>query len=189
MEQKNYKKDYRFEIIDILLKERMHVRGIAKKLGINHMLISRKMQELFNESVVDFRQEGKNKVFFIKKTQEARNYVLITEQYKIIKVLSNYPLLRHIIEKIQKDKRIKLAILFGSYAKGLADKKSDVDIFVESNNRNLKKELGLFDSKLNLKIGKYDKSNNLIKEIEKNHVIIKGIDKYYEKNKFFKEVI
>ena len=189
MEQKNYKEDYRLEIMDILLKGKMHVRGIAKKLEVNHMIISRKMQELFNGNVVNFRQEGKNKVFFIKRTEEARNYVYITEQYKLIKVLSKYPLLRHIIEKIQKDKRIKLAILFGSYAKGLADKKSDIDVFIESNNRNIKKELSLLDSELSIKIGKYDKNNNLIREIEKNHVIIKGVDKYYEKNKFFEEAV
>ena len=138
MEQKNYKEDYRLEIIDILLKGRIHVRGVAKKLEVNHMIISRKMQELFNENVVNFKQEGKNKVFFIKGTEEARNYVFITEQYKLLKVLSKYPLLRNIIEKIQKDKRIKLAILFGSYAKGLADE-SDVDIFIESNNRGIKR--------------------------------------------------
>ncbi|MEK6812378.1 MAG: nucleotidyltransferase domain-containing protein [Nanoarchaeota archaeon] len=189
MEQKNYKEDYRLEIINILLKGRMHVRGIAKKLEVNHMIISRKMQELFNENVVNFKQEGKNKVFFIKGTEEARNYVFITEQYKLLKVLSKYPLLRNIIEKIQKDKRIKLAILFGSYAKGLADEKSDVDIFIESNNRGIKKELSLLDSELSIKIGKYDKNNNLIKEIEKNHVIIKGVSEYYEKNKFLEEAI
>jgi len=189
MEQKDYKEDYRLEIIDILLKERMHVRGIAKKLGVNHMIISRKMQELFNGNVVDFRQEGKNKVFLIKGTEEARNYIFITEQYKLIKVLKKYPLLRDIIKKIQKDKRIKLAILFGSYARGLADKKSDIDVFIESINRNVKKELSLLDSKLSIKIGKYDKNNNLIKEIEKNHVIIKGVDEYYEKNKFFEETV
>ena len=126
-------------------------------------------------------------VFLIKKTEEARNYLFIAEQYKLLKVLNKYPLLRDIIRKIQKDKRIKLAMLFGSYAKGLADKKSDIDIFIESNNRNIKKELSLLDSKLSIKIGKYNKNNNLIKEIEKNHVIIKGVDEYYEKNKFFEE--
>ena len=47
----------------------------------------------------------------------------------------------------------------------------------------------MLDSKLSIKIGKYDKNNNLIKEIEKNHVIIKGVDEYYEKNKFFEETV
>ena len=152
------------------------------------MIISRKMQELFNENAVDFNKEGKNKVFFIKKTEEARNYIFITEQYKLNKFLSRYSSLRNIIKKIQGDKRIKLAILFGSYAKDSADKKSDIDIFIETDDKNIKKELVLLDFKLSIKIGKYDKNNNLIKEIEKNHVIIKGVEEYYEKNKFFEEI-
>ena len=92
-----------------------------------------------------------------------------------------------IIEKIQNDKRIRLAILFGSYAKGLAKKDSDIDIFIETNNKKIKDDISLIDSKLSIKIGKYNKSNLLIKEIEKNHVIIKGGEYYYERNQFFKE--
>ena len=41
------------------------------------------------------------------------------------------------------------------------------------------------DTKLSIKIGKYDKSNLLIKEILKNHIIIIGVERYYEKNRFF----
>lgn len=185
MEQKNYK----LEIINILLKERMHVRGIAKKLNTNHMIISRKMKELLEENVVDFNQEGRNKIFFIKKTSEAKNYAFMTENYKLIHLLKNYPYLRRIIEKIQEDKRIKLAVLFGSYVKGLANEKSDIDIFIETDKRKIKQELKTIDSKLSIKIGKYEKNSLLVKEIEKHHVIIKGIEEYYEKNKFFEKVV
>jgi len=34
-------------------------------------------------------------------------------------------------------------------------------------------------------MGRYDKENLLIKEIESNHIIIKGIEKFYKKNRFF----
>ena len=103
------------------------------------MIISRKMQELFNENVVNFKQEGKNKVFFIKGTEEARNYVFITEQYKLLKVLSKYPLLRNIIEKNSKRQKDKIGYTLWQLCKGLADEKSDVDIFIESNNRGIKR--------------------------------------------------
>ena len=181
MEQKSYK----LEIIRILLRRDNHIREIAKKLNINHMMIVRKIKELSKENVVDFTQEGKNQTYFLKKTAEAQAYAFIAEQYSLLQTIIKYPELRNIIGKIQRDKRIKLAVLFGSYAKGLAGEDSDIDIFIETKNQNLKKELALIDSKLSIKIGVYNKENNLIKEIDKNHVIIKGIEHYYEKNQFF----
>ena len=64
-------------------------------------------------------------------------------------------------------------------------KDSYIDIYIETTNNKLKKEIEKISTKISLKIGKYDKSNFLIKEIDKNHAIIKGIEKYYEKKGFF----
>ncbi|MBI4447428.1 nucleotidyltransferase domain-containing protein, partial [Candidatus Woesearchaeota archaeon] len=80
---------------------------------------------------------------------------------------------------------IRLAILFGSYAKGTANKESDIDIYIDTKDANLKEEVELISSKISVKIGKYNKESLLIKEIEKAHVIIKGVELYYEKNKLF----
>ena len=84
-----------------------------------------------------------------------------------------------------RDKASRFFYLIFNDAKGIAKKDSDIDIFIEGANKKIKIQLEDFDSKLSIKIGKYDKTNLLIKEIEKNHVIIKGIQGYYEKNKFF----
>lgn len=178
-------KDYKLEIVNRLLNNEDHIRELAKKLSTNHMTILRRIKELEKENVVDYKEEGKNKVYFLKKTIEAKSYVFKTENYKLLKLLEKYPRLRNIIEKIQKDRRIKLAILFGSYAKGIAKQDSDIDIYIETQNRKLKQEIQMIDSRLSIKIGKYDKSSLLIKEIEKNHVMIRGVEEYYEKNKFF----
>ena len=178
-------KDYKLEILNELINNENHIRGIAKKLNTNHMTIARKIKELFKENVVDYKENGKNKTYFLKKSTEARNYVFSTENYKLNKLLKKYPGLRGIVEKIQKDKRIKLAILFGSYAKWLAKSSSDIDIYIETTNKKIKEEISLIDSKLSIKIGRYNKSSLLIKEIEKDHIIIKGVENYYEKNKFF----
>ena len=44
----------------------------------------------------------------------------------------------------------------------------------------------MLDARVSVKLGKYDSNNILIKEIEKNHVIIKGVEEYYQKNvRFF----
>ncbi len=178
-------KDYKLEIIIFLLREQGHIRGIANKLGTNHMIIARKMKELSNENVVDFVQEGKNKTYFLKKTAEARALIFMAENYRSLQTLEKYPSLRKVIEKIQGDGKICLALLFGSYAKGTALKDSDIDIYVESRDPNLRRNLKLLDSKLSIKIGKYDRASPLIKEIEKNHVVLKGVEYFYEKNQFF----
>ncbi len=184
MEQKRYKKDYKFEIIEELLREENHARAIAKKFDVNHMIIVRKFKELLDINVIDYKQRGKNKVYFLKNSIEAKAYVFKTEHYKVIKVLRYYPILAHIFVKIQNNK-IKLAVLFGSYAKGTADKRSDIDVYVETEDRNLKKELESINSKLSVKIGKLDLNSLLVKEIIKNHVIIKGVEEFYEKIRFF----
>ena len=178
-------KDYKLEIINELLKGENHIRGTAKSLHINHMTIIRKIKELSEENVVDFKQKGKNKVYFLKKSVEAKSFALMAEGYKLTRILGKYPPLRGIIEKIQKNKDIKLAILFGSFAKGIAKQDSDIDVYIETMNSKLKREIEKISTRLSIKIGRYDKSNLLIKEIEKNHIIIKGIEEYYEKNGFF----
>lgn len=181
MEQKNYN----LEIVCLLLHGRAHARKIAASLGTSHMTVLRKLNALSNENVVDFVMEGKNKPYFLKKTTEAKAYVFMAENYRLVRAIELYPRLRAIISKIQKNCRVRMALLFGSYAKGIATRSSDIDIYVETEDRALRRELQLIDSKLSIKIGKYEKESPLIKEIEKNHVILKGIEKYYEKNKFF----
>ena len=176
---------YKLKIIEALLKSENHIRALAKELDTNQMNISRKVKELYDENVVDYKQEGRNKVFSIKKTIEARQYAYAVEAHKLIEAVKRYPRLRNSIESIRKKSNIKLAIIFGSYARGKATKESDIDLYIETTNRKLKEEIAKIDSKLNVKIGGYNKQSLLIKEIEKNHLIIKGIEEYYEKAQFF----
>lgn len=178
-------KDYKIQIVEALLKKENHVRGLAKELNTNQTTIARKTKELYQENAADFQMEGKNKVFHLKKTLEAKQYAYIAELHKLKEALQKYPRLRLITENIRKNPKITLALIFGSYAKGTAHKDSDIDLYLETKDKKLKEEVELLDSKLSVKIGLYDPSNLLIKEIEKNHLLIKGIEVYYEKNRFF----
>jgi len=177
--------DYRLKIAESLLRKDNHIRGLAKVLGTNQTTISRKIQQLYKDSIVDFREEGKNKVYFLKKTLEAREYIYIVEKYKTLESVKKYPRLRRIIDKVRENKEILLAVIFGSYAKGTATKESDIDLYIETDNRNIKDSIEQIDTKLSVKIGQYDKKNILIKEIEKDHIIIKGVEIFYEKSQLF----
>ena len=173
------------KILELLLKEKLHAREIAKRLKINHTTILRKLKKMVEANVIDFEQAGKNKVFFVKKSLEAKTYVFIMEFFKLIEFIRSYPQLKRVVALIQKNDKVKLAVIFGSYAKFQAKKGSDIDIFIETDDEKLKKEIESLDSRLSVKIGIYDSSNPLIKEIEKDHVIVKGVEEFYEKSKFF----
>ena len=174
-------KDYKLEIVNALSKKKYHVRELARLLNTNHMQIVRKIKELVAENVVDFIQEGKKKSYFLKKTSETRSYFIIAENYKLIKFLRRYPILRRIIDKLQKDPRFELCLIFGSFAKGLVKRSSDIDVFIETSKKEIKKDYSNFDSRLNIKIGKWDNNNLLIKEIKKNSILVKGGDVYYDR--------
>lgn len=168
-----------------LLKGKSHIREIARKLKTNQTSVKRRLDELYKQNIVDYRIEGKNYVYFIKKSLEARSFVIISESYSFILFLKKYLYLKGMIKKITEKENIDMAIIFGSYAKSIANKSSDIDFYIESENLDLKKEIELIDSRLSVKMGRYDKENLLIKEIESNHIIIKGIEKFYKKNRFF----
>ncbi len=170
------------DIIELLLKADNHVRGIAKKLNESHSTILRKLDNLKKENVIDSRKEGKNKIFFVKKNLVSKTYILQAELHKLAKLLRHNPELGIIFEEILKKINDKLIVLFGSYAKGLTKKDSDIDIYIETKSRNVKKTIEEIHSKINVKIGTFDTKSPLIKEIIKDHVIIRGIEVFYDKH-------
>lgn len=173
------------EVILLLLRGENHLRNIARILEIPHSTILRKINKLAEENVLDYKIEGKNKVFFIKKNLQAKNYVFNAERHKFIKLLRRYPELNIIIEDILKKVKERMVILFGSYAKFMAKRDSDIDIYIETRNKKVKEEAESVNSKIKVKIGLFDRDSLLVKEIIKNHVILRGAEGFYEKTGFF----
>ncbi|MEK6819235.1 MAG: nucleotidyltransferase domain-containing protein [Nanoarchaeota archaeon] len=181
------KNNLELEIILVLLKNNVHLREIARSLNESHSTVLRKISELQKENILDYKKEGKNKIFFIKNNLKSRNYVYSAEINKLNKILKKHPELAIIFEDIKKNFRKGMIILFGSYAKGIPKSDSDIDIYLETNNNNIKNNIKEINSKLNVKIGKFDTGSLLIKEIIKNHIIIRGLENFYERVEFFKE--
>lgn len=175
------------EIMLVLLKGKMHVRKIAQELGVPHSTVHRRVNELVTLNVLDFRMEGKNKVIFVKKSFQASNHVFNAERYKLIQLLQVYPKLNIILEEMLAKTDARLVILFGSYAKFIARNTSDIDIYVETTDEEVKSKMESVNSKIQIKIGEFDMNSYLIKEIIKNHVIVKGVERYYEEIEFFKQ--
>lgn len=180
MEQKLYN----YEIILNLLKGENHLRQIAKDLGMNHMTTKRILDSLMRSNVLDVKKQGRNNIFSIKNTLESQNTAFMAEFYKLNRLIRKHPELRGDIEKLKK-MPAETIIIFGSYAKDSETGRSDIDIYIDTSSSKIKKEAENINNKLSVKIGKFSKESLLIKEIEKNHVIVKGAERFYEKSKFF----
>ena len=94
----------------------------------------------------------------------------------------NFPQL-DIISQIVKKIPIKnySIIVFGSYASNKQTKTSDLDVFVLGKIEEIKDLEQLYNIKINvIKIDKqkFNKNDNLIKEIIKNHIILKGSEEF-----------
>jgi predicted nucleotidyltransferase len=175
------------DIILVLLKNKSHLREIARLLDESHSTVLRKINSLLKDNILDYKKEGKNKIFFIKNNLKSKNYVYSAEIHKLNQLLKKHPELSVILEDIKKDFPKGMIILFGSYAKGNPKTESDIDLYLETEDSRIKNRLKELNSKLSIKIGEFDTKSLLIKEIIKNHIIIRGLEDFYERTDFFKE--
>ncbi|MDD2665509.1 MAG: winged helix-turn-helix transcriptional regulator [Methanocellales archaeon] len=171
-----------------LLRGGCHSRELARRLDASHATVNRRLQKLLEDNVVDYTQDGKNKTYRLKDTLETKNAAVMAEHYKLGETLATYPHLRGIMQEIQKNPDIKLAVLYGSHAKNTATPESDIDVYIETQDPELKKQLEQINTRLSVKIGGWNAQNPLIQEIMKNHVLIKGVEEYYEKTRFFNKL-
>lgn len=181
------KDNLELEIILTLLKNKTHLREIARIINKSHSTVLRKINKLLKENILDYEKQGKNKIFFIKNNLKSKNYIYSAEIHKLNKLLKKYPELTIIFEEIKKNFKKGMIILFGSYAKETPKKNSDIDIYLETKNKNIKEKIQEINSKINVKIGEFNTNSLLIKEIIKNHIIIKGLEEFYERVNISKE--
>lgn len=153
-----------------------HGRALAQLLASNQTTIARATQDLVSMNVLDYELQGRNKVFALKDSIEARSMYIMAEHDALIQLLERVPMLRRIIERIQAHEP-KLAVLFGSYAKGTQRRESDIDIYLETSDRSVRDAIKRIDSRLHVIIGSFEQSP-LRSEIEHSHVIICGAERY-----------
>lgn len=168
------------EIMLYLLNGEAHGREISKKLALPPTSVHRALIGLEKMNAVNFRISGKNKVYSIKKNLVTKKHIFDAENYKFVKLIDKYPFLEPLFKDIIKACGSPMIILFGSFAKFAAKRDSDIDIFIETTNKKVKKRVESINSRLSVKIGNFKKNSLLVKEIIKNHVIIKGVERFYD---------
>jgi len=180
------KVNYNYEVILLLLKKEMHQRELAKELKTSLTRIQSILKELRDINAVDYKESGKNHIYFIKKNLISKSLILNAENYKLIRLLRKHTFLEPLFKDIAEKYPDEMIVLFGSYAKFIPKESSDIDIYVDTINKKTKENIQLINNLISVKIGKFNQEDLLIKEIIKNHVIIQGGEKFYEKLRFFK---
>jgi len=178
--------NYESEVLLSLLKKEMHGRELAKELKTSLTRVQAILNELRQANVADYKTEGRNHVYFIKKNIVAKIYALNAENYKLAKLLRKYAFLEPLLKDITEKYPDKMIVLFGSYAKFIPKDDSDIDIYVDTTDKKIKETINNIHDKISAKIGEFSKEDLLIQEIIKNHVIVIGGEIFYEKLGFFK---
>jgi uncharacterized protein len=115
----------RAEIFRLLLSgtgEELHVREIERRSGLNDSTLRQELRKLVRLDLVQSRRDS-NRVYYRAKTEsplypEIRNLVLKTSG------------LSDVLKSLLLDRRIRLAFVFGSIARGEEKAGSDVDLMV-----------------------------------------------------------
>jgi DNA-binding Lrp family transcriptional regulator len=162
---------------------RKYGRDIAKRLKLNQKTVSNILNELEKENILKYSREGKNKYYFLNKlNSNIKDIIKLVEVDRKIRFLDKNYKLRDLFNKLE-ERASGMILIFGSYASGKSNDKSDLDIFLIGSIKDVKDLEELYNIKINIVKSTKDKFNKnevFIKEIIKNHIILKGVEGYIE---------
>lgn len=157
-----------------------YIREVCRLVSVSHGTAWNVLQSLEDLGVADSVLKGRIRVFRLKKSPAAQNYLLLAESYKRLRFSGKYPFADEILYRITPWFQGPLA-LFGSHSSGEAQKDSDIDllatgVFNEDEVRTVSKKFGI---KTNVK--KYESAlfmqsaqgDYLVREMYKNHIFLK----------------
>jgi len=161
--------------------KKVYGRNLAKKLKMNQKTASNVLNKLEKDLILKSESEGRNKYYSLNKSLPSIKEILkIIEISRKQEFLERNKKIADLFRKIE-EKTEGLLVVFGSYANYTQNQKSDLDLFVKGNIKNLDELEELYKIKLNvIKSSKFDKNNNLIKEVIKNHILLKGVEEFVD---------
>ncbi|MFH0831257.1 MAG: helix-turn-helix domain-containing protein [archaeon] len=177
------------KIMDILgefssdYSKKIYGREAAKRLKMNQKTASNILNRLEKENILKFSQEGRNKYYFLNKfNPQIKDIIKLIEISRKSRFLEKYKKISGLFSKLEQKSR-GILVIFGSYAGFSSNDKSDLDIFIIgkiSNAEDLEKAYNLKMNIFKSSRKRFDKDNILIKEIIKNHIILKGMEDFVE---------
>jgi len=162
-----------------------YIREVGKLLKISPRTAQLILGDLENKGILESKTKGKIRIYTLKRNNLCQMYITLVEQHKTITFLEKNLIIREVIEKI--NPFIKgIGVIFGSYAKGTANKDSDLDIFVvgEYSREEIKKVSKTYGIEISIKcypLKTFEKNlanDTLLKEILKNHVVFLNSEQF-----------
>jgi predicted nucleotidyltransferase len=186
--------NYPFAILNLYRTDyttNLHVRAIAKQLTVSHVTILPYLKRLEKNKILISRKVGKNKEYSLNLSNVLTKYYLtVTEELATIRHLEKNFLIKKIADHLISLDIMGPLILFGSYAKDYATQASDIDLlyignFPENREEQIEKFGKTFGKEINVKtctMANFSDglrtSDNLIKEIVKNHIVLQNSDAF-----------
>lgn len=174
-----HKRNKELRILELYLSDysrEFYLREISKLSKTTLRTTQRLLIILEQEQILKSELHGKNKYYSLNLDNiETKFYILKAELQKTLVFLEKYPLFKMFLNELKGN---ALLIIFGSYAKLLADKDSDIDILAISNDK-IEMPSHLVHNELHLvRISEEDfiksvkKGETLIKKVKGSHVIL-----------------
>ena len=164
-------------------RRRIYGRNVAKKLKMNQKTVSNILNELEKEHILKFTQEGKNKYYYLNEFYPyVKEVIHLIETQRKISFLEKYKKLKELFLKLE-ERTDGILVIFGSYASFSANEKSDLDVLVMGKIKEVEDLEEIYNIKINIvksKKDKFDKKECFIKEIIKNHIILKRMEDFVD---------
>ena len=169
-------------------KLRLTGSHLAKKKKLNQKTVSNYLKKLEEQNFLKSITEGKNRLYSLNLQDEQLivNFISAIENARTIYFYKKHPLIKEIIAKSLPG--IKgIAMIFGSYAKGIENKESDLDIFIvgSADQKEIDKIADMYNVEINIKncslpaFKKYlGEKDPLVEEVIKSHIIIQNAQEF-----------
>ncbi len=167
----------------------LQVRAMAKLLNLSHMTLLPHLKQLEQLKILKSTRVGRNKNYSLNQSNIlTKCYIITIEEIVTVGSLKKNKLLRKLGEQLTTIDTSDPLILFGSYADGTATDESDIDLFsigtlTRTQLAHIKKFEATYGKKLNIKTASLKRFNTalqtgdiLIKEIIRNHIILRNAD-------------
>lgn len=180
--------DSDIKILKLLLErkeEKFTIKKISEELKINYRIAHERVSVLENEHLLKITRVGNSKICEF--TCKFNSKVYETEYTRRMTLFKNKDFLV-LCNRLAELNSIFVALLFGSHAKGTANKNSDIDILtIGGNEKEIKAVISLLPDKIHLtsitseEFVNMAKSNEftVVSEAIKNNIILIGIEEYY----------
>jgi predicted nucleotidyltransferase len=163
--------------------KKIYGRQVAGKLKMNQKTVSNILNRLEKEEILKYSTEGKNKYYSLNMLNpQIKDIIKILEIARKNKFIQKYNKLKELFYALEK-KAKGILVIFGSYANFTGNKDSDLDVFVIGTVGEVEDLENLYKIKINIVKSSKEKVNKqdvFVKEIIKNHIIIKGVEEFVE---------